>query len=299
MGVGDQVRRLAGRAGDRVARAGPGPCGRPRRRRTSRPRPGPRAWSGRGRSAGRRPRRSRTAPRSRRSAAPAAPGSRLRSARRLAVSNDWMNTAGPRAGPGGGDAASASSGSSSDSPSRVEVASGAWSPGRPRSVRPLARDSSCGPVAAPRRGSGTSNMPSYRVLSGRTSGSRSFARSVFSSARVKSSVNQPVTARPSITLVVRRSANSGVLGDVGGAADLVLVPGDQDAVLRGDEVGLDVVGAQPDREPVRREGVLGPVAGGAAVADHERARAVVGHGCSPGRAEASRARSSVAVRRWP
>ena len=56
---------------------------------------------------------------------------------------------------------------------------------------------------------GTANFPSYRVLPGRTSGSRSFARSVFSSSSVKSSVNQPVTSRPSITFVARRSANSG------------------------------------------------------------------------------------------
>ena len=38
---------------------------------------------------------------------------------------------------------------------------------------------------------------------------RSFARSVLSSASVKSSVNQPVIAVPSIVLVVRRAANSG------------------------------------------------------------------------------------------
>jgi hypothetical protein len=47
------------------------------------------------------------------------------------------------------------------------------------------------------------------VFSSRTSGSRSTARSVRSSASVKSSVNQPVSSVPSITLVVRRSANSG------------------------------------------------------------------------------------------
>ena len=41
------------------------------------------------------------------------------------------------------------------------------------------------------------------------SGIRSFARSVLSSASVKSSVNQPVVATPSRSLVVRRSANSG------------------------------------------------------------------------------------------
>lgn len=38
---------------------------------------------------------------------------------------------------------------------------------------------------------------------------RSLARSVFSSARVKSSVNQPVRLVPSITLVALRAANSG------------------------------------------------------------------------------------------
>jgi hypothetical protein len=41
------------------------------------------------------------------------------------------------------------------------------------------------------------------------SGSRSTARSVFSSASVKSSVNQPVSWTPSTVLVVRRPANSG------------------------------------------------------------------------------------------
>jgi hypothetical protein len=39
---------------------------------------------------------------------------------------------------------------------------------------------------------------------------RSFARSVLSSASVKSSVNQPVYDVPSMTLVVLRSANSGL-----------------------------------------------------------------------------------------
>jgi hypothetical protein len=38
---------------------------------------------------------------------------------------------------------------------------------------------------------------------------RSVARSVRSSARVKSSVNQPVSSWPSTVLVVRRPANSG------------------------------------------------------------------------------------------
>jgi hypothetical protein len=51
---------------------------------------------------------------------------------------------------------------------------------------------------------GISKWPSYRVLAGRTCGNRSFARSVFSSATVKSSVNHPVTGRPSTIRVVRR-----------------------------------------------------------------------------------------------
>jgi hypothetical protein len=53
---------------------------------------------------------------------------------------------------------------------------------------------------------GISNLPSNVAFWGRSSGSRSRARNVFSSARVKSSVNQPVIATPSIDLVVRREA---------------------------------------------------------------------------------------------
>lgn len=49
------------------------------------------------------------------------------------------------------------------------------------------------------------------MLSGRISGIRSFARSVFSSASVKSSVNQPVIETPSIDFVRRLEANSGRL----------------------------------------------------------------------------------------
>jgi hypothetical protein len=47
------------------------------------------------------------------------------------------------------------------------------------------------------------------VFAGRTSGRRSTARSVRSSASVKSSVNQPVWLTPSMIFVVRRLANSG------------------------------------------------------------------------------------------
>jgi hypothetical protein len=56
---------------------------------------------------------------------------------------------------------------------------------------------------------GTGSSPSKAVFCGRTLGRRSLARSVRSSASVKSSVNQPVMGLPSITLVVLRLANSG------------------------------------------------------------------------------------------
>lgn len=56
---------------------------------------------------------------------------------------------------------------------------------------------------------GTSKRPSNAVFATRTCGSRSLARSVFSSASVKSSVNQPVTATPSMVLVALRAVNSG------------------------------------------------------------------------------------------
>ena len=59
-------------------------------------------------------------------------------------------------------------------------------------------------------------------------------------------------------------------GDVRRAADLVLVPRDQDAVLRGHHVGLDEIGALLDRQLVARERVLRPVARRAAVGDDDR-----------------------------
>ena len=58
---------------------------------------------------------------------------------------------------------------------------------------------------------GTSYWPSNAVFAGRICGIRSFARSVLSSASVKSSVNHPVSGVPSMTFVRRRSANSGWL----------------------------------------------------------------------------------------
>jgi hypothetical protein len=63
----------------------------------------------------------------------------------------------------------------------------------------------------------------------------------------------------------------GVAGHVGGRGDVRLVSRHELVVLGGDQVRLDVVGAQLDGVPVGRQGVLRPVAGGAAVADDDRA----------------------------
>ena len=102
---------------------------------------------------------------------------------------------------------------------------------------------------------------------------RSLARRVFSSASVKSSVNQPVVATPSRILVVLRLANSGCVGDVRGAADLRLVTADEVTVLGGHQVArLDDVRAHVEGQLVRAEGVLRPVAAGPAVADDRRLR---------------------------
>ena len=62
-------------------------------------------------------------------------------------------------------------------------------------------------------------------------------------------------------------------GDVGGARDLVLVADHQDVVPGGDEVGLDVVGAQLDRELVGGQGVLRAGAAGASVGDDDHVAA--------------------------
>ena len=64
----------------------------------------------------------------------------------------------------------------------------------------------------------------------------------------------------------------GMGGDVCRAADLVLVPRDQDAVLRGHQIGLDEIGPLLDRQLVARERVLRPVARRAAMADDDRMR---------------------------
>jgi hypothetical protein len=78
-------------------------------------------------------------------------------------------------------------------------------------------------------------------------------------------VNQPVTLVPSIVLAIGK-----LDGDVRRAADLVLVPRDEHAVLRAHEIGLDDVRAHLDREGVGLDRVLGAVPARAAVRDDDR-----------------------------
>ena len=74
-------------------------------------------------------------------------------------------------------------------------------------------------------------------------------------------LGEPARHRDAVDHLGRASVGElGVRGDVGRAADLVLVPGDEHAVLGRDEVGLDEVGARQDRLLVRRQRVLGAVA---------------------------------------
>ena len=70
---------------------------------------------------------------------------------------------------------------------------------------------------------------------------------------------------------LRRLAVRETIGDVGRAADLVLVARDEDAVLRRDQVGLDEVGAHLRGQAIALERVLGTMAARAAVADDRAA----------------------------
>jgi hypothetical protein len=93
----------------------------------------------------------------------------------------------------------------------------------------------------------------------------------------------------------------GVAGHVGGGGDVVLVSGHELVVLGGHQVGLDVVGAHLDGELVGGEGVLRPVAGAAAVTDHQReplAHVLAGRGLASGSASRdARARQQREQRR--
>ncbi|CAM5304041.1 hypothetical protein SDIAM103S_00830 [Streptomyces diastaticus subsp. diastaticus] len=74
----------------------------------------------------------------------------------------------------------------------------------------------------------------------------------------------------------------GVVGDVGGTGDVVLVTAYEMAVLGGHQVLLDDVGAHVQGELVGAEGVFGPVSAGSAVGDDGRVRQVAeGAGALP------------------
>jgi len=81
-------------------------------------------------------------------------------------------------------------------------------------------------------------------------------------------LGEPAGDRPAVDLLGgATSGELGARGDVGGAADLGLVAVHQHAVLGHDQVGLDEVGALAGSELVGGDGVLGPVAGRAAVGE--------------------------------
>jgi hypothetical protein len=85
-------------------------------------------------------------------------------------------------------------------------------------------------------------------------------------------LGEPAIDRVAVDQAPRAAGSElGTAGNVRRPGDLVLVAADEDAVLRGDEIRLDEVGALLDRQPVRLERVLGPVATRAAVGDHDRA----------------------------
>ncbi len=117
---------------------------------------------------------------------------------------------------------------------------------------------------------GMPNCPSKRALSVRSAGSRSRARNVRISASVKSSANQPWTSSAVDALARAAIGEFRMLRDIGRAADLVLVPADQHAVARDDEIGFDRIGALFDRECIAFERVFGAIRAGAAVGDDER-----------------------------
>lgn len=104
------------------------------------------------------------------------------------------------------------------------------------------------------------------------SGIRSVARNVFSWAEGEVLGEPPRERDPVDDLRGASVGEPRVTGDVGGAGDLALMAGDEDTVLGGDQVWLDVVGAHPDRQAVGLERVLRELAAGPAVGNHQRRR---------------------------
>jgi hypothetical protein len=89
----------------------------------------------------------------------------------------------------------------------------------------------------------------------------------------------------------------GMLGDVGGAADLRLVPGHEHPVRRRHQVGFEEVGAHPGGQLVAGQGVLGPQPAGAAMGDEQHRRSARARGMPPHGGD--HRRPAVAVRGAP
>ena len=129
--------------------------------------------------------------------------------------------------------------------------SGAWSPGRRRPAG-RRRSRECRARSSTSSSVGTWYSPSNAVFAGRTAGSRSLARRVLQLGE-REVLGEPAGDGSPVDGLGRPAVGElGVVGDVGRAADLVLVAGDEHAVLRRDEVGLDEVGALQDRRLVGR-----------------------------------------------
>ena len=92
------------------------------------------------------------------------------------------------------------------------------------------------------------------------------------SASVKSDAKKPVSVDTVDDLRRLAVGELGMARHVGRAGDVGLVASDEVPVLRGHQIRFDVVGAELDREGVSLQRVVGQVARGAAVPDHERRR---------------------------
>src|SRR4051794_10348665 len=87
---------------------------------------------------------------------------------------------------------------------------------------------------------GISNCPSNAALPGRMSGMRSRAQRLELGEREV--LDEPAVVGLAVDLLGRAAVGElGVIGDVGRAGDLVLVPADELAVARGHQVRLDEV----------------------------------------------------------
>ena len=227
--------------------------------------------------------RSRTEHRRRRSAAQRPPrrAGRARAGSRSRRTGSSRRT---RASPGGAGAACAAVAPRARA-DRVEVV-GCLVSGR-RRYPPVPPRCSLG-EPEPSSRYGTLNVPSKRVLSGRT-GNRSLARRA--SARAGEVPETVVASRPSNTSSPCRSANSGSR-HVGRAADLVLVTGDEHAVLR--RPGRARCSPRPAGSRARTKRVCSgrsrkrrssrpPPAPGCGAPTARRARHRLGHSTSPGR----------------